>query len=82
MPPAAKSATAKVPNKVPPAFWKEVTLVVARLEVPEIPKVAPEILLVTDNESKIAADDTERDCPIPTLPATFKEAPMPRKLLK
>ena len=53
-----------------------------RLDAPEIPKVAAEILLVTDNESKMAADDTVKDWPMPTLPETFKDEPMPTKPLK
>ena len=53
-----------------------------RLDAPEIPRVAPDIDLVTDNESKRAADDTVKDWPIPTFPETFMDEPIPTKPLK
>ncbi len=53
-----------------------------RLLLPDIPRVAPEILLVTDNESKTEADVTVKDLPIPTLPETDRDDPIPTKELK
>ncbi len=43
-----------------------------RLDAPDIPRVAPEILLVTDNESNIAAEETVKDWPIPTFPVVVR----------
>ena len=58
-----------------------------RLAAPEIPKVAAEILLVTDKESRIAAEETVKLCPTPTLPVVTNDPPTPKlpvkdKLLK
>lgn len=51
-------------------------------ELPEIPNEAPLIDLVTCRESITALLETVKDCPMPTLPATFKEDPIPKKLVK
>lgn len=44
----------------------------AKFDIPEIPKVAPEMDLVTDRESSMAADETVKDWPIPTFPVVVR----------
>src|SRR3989344_1044425 len=45
-----------------------VALRACRLEAPDIPKVAPDIDLVTCREFRVEDEDTVRDPPIPTFP--------------
>lgn len=48
---------------------------------PDIPSVAPEMDLVTDNESKMEAEVTFNDCPTPTLP-TRLDTPVTLRVVK
>ena len=50
-----------------------------REDIPDIPRVAPDILLVTDNESSTEAEETVKDWEIPTFPATLNDDPIPTK---
>ena len=57
------------PTPTLPVVVKVVALMAARLDVPDIPSVAPEILFVTCNESSIAAEVTVKLLPMPILPS-------------
>ena len=46
---------------------------------PDIPRVAPDMDLVTDRESSTDADETVREVPTPTLPDTERDDPIPTK---
>jgi len=71
--------TERVEVLTEPKIPADVTLTLAPIPtLPLVPMVAAEILLVTDNESKIAAEETVSDWPIPTFPETLMEDPTPK----